>query len=265
MKFIYIEVDPERAAAVEAAGVDRVMVDLEINGKEARQPHMNTVISRHTLDDVAAVRGALSTAELLVRVNPLFEGARAEVDAVIARGADRLMLPMFTHPDEVRAFRDVVAGRVPVTYLAETPAALARLPAIAALDGVDDILLGLNDLHLGFGLDFMFELVADGVIEHAAGILRDHDVSFGFGGIARLGHGRLPAELVLSEHLRLGSTQTILSRDFRQIPDQAGFAEEMKKLRAYLAGPMDHAANQAELVRITRAIADDIRARKGGT
>ncbi len=264
MKFIYIEVDPERAAAVEAAGVDCVMVDLEINGKEARQPNMNTVISRHTLDDVAAIRSALSTAELMVRVNPLFDGTCTEVDAVIACGADRLMLPMFTHPDEVARFRDIVDGRVPVTYLAETPAALARLPAIAALDGVDDILLGLNDLHLGFGLDFMFELVADGVIEHAAHVLRMHDVHFGFGGIARLGHGRLPAELVLSEHLRLGSTQTILSRDFRQIPDGAGFAEEVGKLRTYLAEPLDFAANQAELIRITRAIAADIRARKAG-
>jgi hypothetical protein len=261
MKFIYIEANPELAVAAEAAGVDRIMVDLEINGKEIRQPNKNTVISQHSLDDVVAVRAALSSAELMVRVNPLFDGTKAEVDAVIARGADRLMLPMFSHPDDVRMFRDIVDGRAKVTYLTETPAALARLPAIAEIEGVDDILLGLNDLHLGFGLDFMFELVADGVIEHAAGVLRDHDVSFGFGGIARLGHGRLPAELVLSEHLRVGSTQTILSRDFRQIPDQATFATEVTNLRGYLTEPMDFAANQAELVRITRAIAAEIRAR----
>ncbi len=261
MKFIYIEADPELAVAAQAAGVDCIMVDLEINGKEVRQPNKNTVISKHSLDDVVAVRGALSAAELMVRVNPLFGGTKAEVDAVIARGADRLMLPMFNHPDDVRMFRDIVDGRAKVTYLMETPAALARLPAIAEVDGVDDILLGLNDLHLGLGLDFMFELVADGVIEYAARVLRDHAVPFGFGGIARLGHGRLPAELVLSEHLRLGSTQTILSRDFRQIPDQATFAAEVTKLRGFLTEPMDFAANQAELVRITRAIATEIRAK----
>ena len=36
----------------------------------------------------------------------------------------------------------------------------------------------------------------------------------GFGGIARLGFGMLPAEHVIAEHYRLGSTAVILSRSF---------------------------------------------------
>ena len=39
-------------------------------------------------------------------------------------------------------------------------------------------------------------------------------VPYGFGGIAAIGTGTLPAETVLKEHYRLGSSSVILSRSF---------------------------------------------------
>jgi len=39
-------------------------------------------------------------------------------------------------------------------------------------------------------------------------------IPFGFGGIAKIGEGMLPAEMVIMEHYRLGSTRVILSRSF---------------------------------------------------
>lgn len=217
MKLIYITADPMQARTVQDAGVACVMVDLEINGKDARQGHLNTVISRHSLEDVAHVRAVLSTAELMVRVNPVFDGSSAEVEACLARGADRLMLPMFRHPQEVAAFLEIVAGRVPVTLLVETATALARLPQILDIDGVDDVHFGLNDLHLELKLDFMFEVLSGGLMDHAAALCRARGVPFGIGGVARLGQPvALPAELILSEHLRLGSSAVILSRDFQK-------------------------------------------------
>ena len=40
------------------------------------------------------------------------------------------------------------------------------------------------------------------------------DIPFGFGGIASIGKGMLPAEKIIREHYRLGSTRVILSRSF---------------------------------------------------
>ena len=65
-------------------------------------------------------------------------------------------------------------------------------------------------------------------------------VPFGFGGIARLGSGILPAERIIMEHYRLGSTRAILSRSFcdcakiENIEEiDAVFRENMEKLREY--------------------------------
>lgn len=235
MKLIFITSDPSNAVVVDEAGVDRVMVDLEIIGKEARQGHLNTVISRHQIEDVSAVRKALKTAELLVRVNPIHPKLKDEIDAVIAAGAQRLMLPMFRHPDEVVEFLDLVDGRVPTVLLLETSAAFARLPQILKVRGVDEIHIGLNDLHLDMQLDFMFEPFSGGLIDHAARLMRDAHIPFGIGGVARLGAGLLPAEMILSEHVRVGSQAVILSRDFGQALQTVGaFASEVQRLRAHL-------------------------------
>ena len=59
---------------------------------------------------------------------------------------------------------------------------------------------------------------------------------FGFGGIARIGDGMLPAEKILAEHIRLGSSSVILSRTFKgEVGDNAGkkidLSEEVRKVR----------------------------------
>ncbi len=235
MNLIFITSNPKHAAEVDEAGVDRVMVDLEIIGKEARQGHLNTVISRHQLSDVGIIRKALKAAELLVRVNPGHPGLRDEIDAVITEGAQRLMLPMFRHPDEVAQFLDLVDGRVPTVLLLETAAAFVRLPQILQITGVGEIHIGLNDLHLDMQLDFMFELFSGGLIDHAARLMQNTNTPFGIGGVARLGGGLLPAEMILSEHVRVGSQGVILSRDFGHALQSTGaFGSEVQKLRAHL-------------------------------
>ncbi|WP_164742909.1 aldolase/citrate lyase family protein [Mesorhizobium sp. Z1-4] len=214
---IYITNDPAEAALVRDAGVDLVMVDLEILGKETRQGHLDTVISRHRIEDVSALRAALGEGELVVRINPLHEGSQSEIEEVVARGADLLMLPMFTNADELARFVELVDGRAATVALLETGAALARLPEILKVAGVDSIHFGLNDLHLALGLDFMFEVMSGGLMDHAAGLCNAAGIRFGIGGVARLGQGVLPADLVLAEHCRLGSQRVILSRDFRTL------------------------------------------------
>ena len=60
----------------------------------------------------------------------------------------------------------------------------------------------------------MFELLTDGTVEDLCYKFKKKGIPYGFGGIASLGQGMLPAEYIITEHYRLGSTCAILSRSF---------------------------------------------------
>lgn len=239
LKYMMITDSPEVAAFVECHGVDRIFMDREVIGKAARQGHLNTHKACHSLEAIAAVAKCLQRAELMVRINPFHGGTAREVEAAIDHGAQRLMLPMFTTCDEVRRFDRLVDGRVPVTYLAETPQALVRMPGWLKYltPGVDEVHLGLNDLSLGLRLEFLFEPLAGGILDPAASLLKKADITWGMGGVGRVGMNELPAEQVLGEHVRLGSTWVILSRVFHnsassveQLLQELDFAAELAAL-----------------------------------
>ena len=238
LKLMYITNDPEVAIIAEQNGVDRIFIDLETVGKELRQGGMNTVKSRHTVSDIVALRKVISKSELLVRVNPIYDNSEAEINAVIEAGADIIMLPYFHSPDEVQIFLRYVDGRVKTMLLFETPASVECIDEILPLDGIDECFIGLNDLHLGLKRKFMFELLADGTVENICIKFKAAGKSYGFGGVARVGAGLLPAERIISEHTRLGSSAVILSRafcDVSQMPDKSSvaqlFASELPKIR----------------------------------
>lgn len=211
---MYITNRPEIAAVAEKNGVDWIFIDLEIIGKSERQGHLDTVISGHSISDVRKIKEGLTKAKLLVRVNPLYQDTIAEVDRVINDGADIVMLPYFTSKTEVETFIAAVNGRAKTCLLLETPGAVTNIDEILQVPGIDYIHIGLNDLHLGYGMKFMFELLADGTVEMLGNKIKKSGIPFGFGGIARLGGGSLPAERIIAEHYRLGSQMTILSRSF---------------------------------------------------
>ncbi len=220
LNMMYITSDPAVAHIAEQNGVDRIWVDMEYIGKGKRQGGMDTVQSHHTVEDVRAIRESVRTAEVLVRVNPIHDAlpdygdSKWEIDAVVEAGADVIMLPYFKTADEVRTFLKLVGGRAKTMLLVETPEAVEAIDEILALDGIDEIHIGLNDLSLGYGMKFMFELLADGTVERLCLKFRKAGIPYGFGGIAALGKGMLPAERVIREHYRLGSTRVILSRSF---------------------------------------------------
>lgn len=214
MKLMYITNRPEVARIAQDAGVDWIFVDMETVGKQARQGGMDTVQSKHTVADVAAMREHVKPGALLVRVNPIYPGSQEEIEAVIAAGADIIMLPYFKTKEEVAAFLGFVGGRCRTMLLFETPEAADLAEEIAAMEGVEYCYIGLNDLHLGYGMKFMFQLLADGTVEKLCKIFAAAGKPYGFGGIARLGGGALPAEAVLGEHVRLGSQAVIVSRSF---------------------------------------------------
>lgn len=220
LKLMYITNRPEIAQIAETAGVDRIFVDLEYIGKADRQGGMDTVQSRHTLDDVKRISKAITTAELLVRVNPIhdatdeYTSSEEEIGTAIDNGADIVMLPYFKTVDEVKRFISAVNGRAKTMLLLETPEAVDIVDDLLCLEGIDSIHIGLNDLSLGYGMKFMFELLTDGTVERLCIKFREKNIPYGFGGIASLGKGTVPAEMIIKEHYRLGSTCAILSRSF---------------------------------------------------
>lgn len=214
LDFMFITNNPMVAKTAQDCGVKRVWIDLETIGKEERQKGMNTVKSQHSLSDISALREVLDKSELLVRTNPVNPNLKAEVDEAIERGADVLMLPIFKTIEEVKIFLEYVGGRTKTTLLFETKESYKLLDALLEMGGFDEAHIGLNDMHLSYGLTFMFELLSNGLVEDMCKKFKAAGIPFGFGGIAKLGEGLLPAECIIAEHYRLGSTRAILSRSF---------------------------------------------------
>lgn len=242
LKYILITNDPELAVLAEKSGVARIFVDLERLGKQERQGHLNTFISQHKASDVANVKRCLKSAELLVRLNPLNDLTENEIEEAISSGADLLMLPMFHTATEVELFSKMVAGRAGVIPLVETADAANAISEIVRVEGVTEIYIGLNDLHIDLNLDFMFELLSNGTVDRIVNEVKGAGLSFGFGGIARVGEGVIPGEMVLAEHLRLGSNSVILSRTFNrpdEIDEGVGIELSLKKELGLLARAND--------------------------
>jgi hypothetical protein len=248
------------ARAAERAGVDRIFVDLEMSGKAERQKGRRTIISGHTVADVANVRAGVPSMTVLARVDPPGAWTSEQLDGVIAAGADVVMLPFFTGADEVASFVDAVAGRARVCLLLETAAAAARVDRVAAVAGVDEIHIGLNDLHAQLGLDFMHELLAGGLVDHLVDRIRAvaPRVRYGFGGGALLDAPHpVPPRDVLREHARLGSRMIILSRTFTgdaaseaELAARVDLAGEVAKIRAAVAEARQRTPDQVERDRV---------------
>ena len=246
LKLMYITNNPQVAALAQSSGVDRIFVDMEYIGKEERQGGLDTVKSHHTVEDVKNLRKVLKETELLVRVNPIHEAAENwcssedEINAVVEAGADIIMLPMAKTVDEIKKFVEYVGGRTKTMLLLETAEAKDNIKAMLDVGGIDMVHIGLNDLHLSYGMKFMFQLLTDGTVDGLCKIIDSYGIPYGFGGIARLGFGMLPAEHVIAEHYRLGSSMAILSRSFcdiYKISDMAEvqrlFEQELRKIREY--------------------------------
>ncbi|MBR3971735.1 MAG: aldolase [Ruminococcus sp.] len=219
IKLMYLTSSPTAAVEAEDAGVDRIFLDLEILGKEERQGHLDTVVSHSSLNDVAPLRRVISKSKLLVRCNPVHKGLEAEINRIIEDGADIIMLPFFKTADEVKTFLHIVGSRVRTMLLFETAEAVENVDEILELEGIDEVFIGLNDLHLSYKMNFMFELLADGTVEKLCKKFKEKGIPYGFGGIAKIGEGLLKSDNVIAEHKRLGSTCAILSRTFRNEVD----------------------------------------------
>lgn len=240
IELMYITNRPEVALIAQKAGVQRIWIDMEWMGKEERQKNMNTVKNHHTIEDIRRMRPYITKSQLLTRINPIHDNSFEEINAAIDAGTDLIMLPMFKTPSEVQRFVTYVDKRAKTILLLETKEAICNLDSILEVQGIDEIHIGINDLSISYGMDFMFQCVSEGVVERACRKIAAYNIPYGFGGIARLGYGVIPAEYVIAEHYRIGSTRAILSRSFcdankvenpHDVEDL--FISSLKDIRAY--------------------------------
>ena len=151
-----------------------------------------------------------------------------------------------------------------------TREAAEKLDEILSVRGIDEVHIGLNDLHLSLGEHFMFEPLADGPVDKLTGKIAAVGLPYGFGGIARIGYGMLPAEKVITEHYRLGSSFAILSRSFCNIGNITDekevreiFGRGVKSIRDFedsLSGltPSDYEENRLEVKRLVNEIVGQV-------
>lgn len=236
LELMYITNRKDVAVLAEQAGIDRIFIDMEYIGKDVRQGGMDTVQSHHTVDDIKKLRPLIKKSKLLVRCNPIhgatkdYLSSAREIDEIVKAGADVIMLPYFKSAAEVRIFINLVGGRAKTCLLLETAEAENIIDEILEIRGIDEIYIGLNDLHLCHEMTFMFELLADGTVQKLAEKIKARGISFGFGGVARVGTGTLPAECIFGEHYRLGSDRVILSRAFCDVSKEESIEAIEKKL-----------------------------------
>lgn len=220
LSLMYITNIPEVAQIAISSGAQRIFIDMETLGKDKRQKGLDTVQCRHTIDDVRNMKNELPNCTVLVRCNPIhdkvegYESSEEEINEIISAGANIIMLPYFHTADEVKRFIKIVDGRARTMLLFETPSAIANIDEILKVDGIDECFIGLNDLSLGWGKKFMFEILADGTVQKICDVFKKANKPYGFGGIASLGSGDLRSEKIIAEHYRLGSSCVILSRSF---------------------------------------------------
>lgn len=238
LELMYITNNVEIAKIAQESGVDRIFIDMEYIGKEERQKGLDTVKCKHTVSDIKRIKQIMNKSKLLVRVNPIHEAtedycsSKDEINQVISAGADIVMLPMFKTANDVKIFLDIINKRVKTILLLENKEAVENIDQIIKLDGIDEIHIGLNDLHLSYKKKFMFELLTDGTVEKICNILNKNNIKYGFGGIARIGHGYLPAEYIITEHYALNSRMAILSRSFCDANKESDLASIKEKFES---------------------------------
>lgn len=227
---------PVLARLADAAGVDRIGIDLETLGKRSRQGHTQTWISDHKMEDLAAIGSSLSRAKLFARCNPIHKDSKWEIDRLIACGATVIMLPYFKTGAEVEQFLLLLDNRAYPVLLVETVEAAAIIPELCRIPGVREIHFGLNDLRLSLGWPSHFHVLTSDLLARLASEVLSADLKLGIGGLGRSGDNRLPipADLVAAQMPRLHATAALIARSFFQTSPPENLHGEIQRLRASL-------------------------------
>lgn len=239
IKLTLLSREPQWIEAAEAAGVERIGIDIESIGKRSRQAKsLQSRISDHQLSDLRTLTRLVKQAVPFVRLNSLHDGSRDEINAAIDLGARSLMLPYFRHTEDAERFVGLVAGRAEVSLLVETGAAMMRMQELTKLSGIREIMIGMNDLHWDLQLSTPFEVVVSEILSCVSDQVRNAGLCFGLGGLASHGTPGLSVspDLILARYAQLRVGSSWLSRSFFT-PDltPANFSTALTKLRERMA------------------------------
>lgn len=256
--------DPHVAAAAQAAGVDRIGVDLEVRGKAQRQASRPSWIAGHTLDDLRRIVDVLSTSLCFARIHPFELGGREELEEVLGLGAQVVMLPMFTSARQALEFVRAVDGRAQPVLLLETVAAAEDITALVASDMDFEVHIGLNDLGIARGHASPFQVLTDPLVGEIARRVLGSGRRLAVGRLARPDQADLPvpADLVCALTVSLGAEGSFLSQYFlRGVDgtDPAALRSHVEALRGRLAhwsraSPGDLALAMAAIARSVERI-----------
>jgi hypothetical protein len=238
--------DAGLTANADRAGVNRIGIDLEYLGKAERQPNPDTRLSRHDWDDLSRISGCVQQADLFVRINPIHAGTEVEIETALELGAKVLMLPSFRTAGETATFVRAVRGRARASILVEMAPAVVRIREILDVPGIDEVMIGLNDLHLQCGVANHFEVLASPLIDMLAAEVLRKGLPLAIGGVGRVGDTAMPipTDLVYAQYPRLGATGAWVARSFTDTelsPDefQAAILALRKRLNHWAAAPME--------------------------
>jgi hypothetical protein len=205
-------------AAAPPAGIEGLVVDWEVRGKEPRQRGADTQISWHTKRDLAEARAATS-ARIICRLDPESGLLAGQVQDAIEGGADELLVPMVRSARDAEAVLALAGGRAGVGILVETQDAVECARDLGALP-LTRVYVGLNDLAIDRGSASIFDAVADGTVEQ---VREAFDVPFGFGGLTLPERGApIPCRLLIAEMIRLRCSFSFLRRSYRRDLASAG-------------------------------------------
>lgn len=230
--------DADLAARADAAGIDRIGLDLEVLGKAERQKGLGSWVSPHRPEDLRAMRVAVRRGELFCRINPMHDGSAAEIDRVLGYGVEVLMLPMFTTATEAETFVALVAGRAKAALLLEHRRAAECVEDIVRVPGLDCVHVGLTDLALSLGVANRFALLASALLERIAAAVHASGLRLCVGGIGRAldDSQPIPTDLIYAQYPRLGATGALVSRAFfGTAPERLDVAAEVAACRARMA------------------------------
>ncbi len=152
------------------------------------------------------------------------------------------MLPYFAETADAQRFVELVDGRAETVLLVETAPAAWRIELLADLDGLDEIMVGLNDLSWSMGIGNRFSLLASPLMQALSRAVRAAGKRFSVGGLGRWDDATLasPPDLIYAQYPRLHAHGGWLARSFHQGPEPFEWPSAVQALRRRL----DHWAAQ---------------------
>lgn len=233
MKLLLFTTNVDFAVCCQVAGIDGVIVDWEVVGKERRQAGHNLEKNSDSAEDVARLAEALDI-PVTVRINGYGRNTAEEIQCALDHGARGIMLPMARSARDIACFLELLDGRGQSLVQIETKELADDLDEFSQLPW-DMAYVGLNDLMISYGNRSIWQTVADGTVERICSALQGR--TYGFGGVTCLGCGEpIRFELILHELTRLGCSLSLLRRSFKRDIVGRDVSRELAAIRALIAG-----------------------------